>query len=77
MPLYPIPCNPMDCSLPGSSVHVILQVRILKWVAISSPGALPDPWIKPRFPAFQASSLLSEPSGKPIVMAGNQYMLHP
>ena len=28
-------CDPMDCSLPGSSVHAILQVRILEWVAIS------------------------------------------
>ena len=28
-------CDPMDCSLPGSSVHGILQVRILEWVAIS------------------------------------------
>ena len=28
-------CNPMDCSLPGSSVHGILQARILKWVVIS------------------------------------------
>ena len=27
--------NPMDCSLPGSSVHGILQARILEWVAIS------------------------------------------
>ena len=25
----------MDCSLPGSSVHVIFQARVLKWVAIS------------------------------------------
>ena len=24
-------CNPMDCSLPGSSVHGILQARILEW----------------------------------------------
>ena len=29
-------CDPMDSSLPGSSVHGILQVRILEWVAISS-----------------------------------------
>ena len=29
-------CNPMDCSLPGSSVHGILLGRILEWVAISS-----------------------------------------
>ena len=28
-------CNPMDCSLPGSSVHGILQARILEWVPIS------------------------------------------
>ena len=31
----PTLCDPMDCSLPGSSVHGILQVRILEWVAIS------------------------------------------
>ena len=28
-------CDPMDCILPGSSVHRILQARILEWVAIS------------------------------------------
>ena len=28
-------CDPMDCSLPGSSVHGILQARILEWAAIS------------------------------------------
>ena len=27
-------CNPMDCSLPGSSVHGVLQAKILKWVAM-------------------------------------------
>ena len=27
--------DPMNCSLPGSSVHGILQARILQWVAIS------------------------------------------
>ena len=29
-------CNPMDCSQPGSSVHGILQARILEWVAMPS-----------------------------------------
>ena len=29
-------CNPVDYSLPGSSVHGILQARTLEWVAISS-----------------------------------------
>ena len=29
-------CDPMDCSPPGSSVHGILQARILEWVATPS-----------------------------------------
>ena len=32
--LNPTLCDPVDCSLPGSSVHGILQARILEWVAI-------------------------------------------
>ena len=28
-------CDPMDCSLPSSSVHTIFQARVLEWVAIS------------------------------------------
>ena len=34
--------NPMDCSLPGSSIHGIFQARVLEWVAIafSVHGAL-------------------------------------
>ena len=31
----PTLCDPVDCSLPGSSIHGILQARILEWVAIS------------------------------------------
>ena len=31
----PTLCNPMDCSLPGSSVHGIFQARVLEWGAIS------------------------------------------
>ena len=61
----PTLCDPMDCSLPGSSVHEILQARTLEWVA---------------FPFFRGSSRLgsnlgllhcrqillpSEPLGKP------------
>ena len=34
--LGPTLCNPLVCSLPGFSVHGILQTRILEWVAISS-----------------------------------------
>ena len=31
----PTLCKPMDCSLPGSSVHRIFQSRVLEWVAVS------------------------------------------
>ena len=38
----PTLCDPVDCSPPGSSVHGILQARILEWVAIpSSEGIFP------------------------------------
>ena len=33
--LCPTPSNPMDCSLPGSSVHGIFQARVLEWGAIA------------------------------------------
>ena len=63
-------CDLMDCSTPGypvlhylpefaqidSSVHGILQAKILEWVAFLSPGDLLDPEIKPRSPALQADS---------------------
>jgi len=41
----------MDCSLPGSSVHGILQTKVLEWVAIPSPRDLLDPGIELRSPA--------------------------
>ena len=40
-------CDPRDCSPLGSSVHGILQARILEWVATPSSGGLPDPGIEP------------------------------
>ena len=47
-------CNPMDYSLQGSSVHDILQGRILKWVAISCSGDRPNPGIESVSPASSA-----------------------
>ena len=35
---YPTPSDPMDCSLPGSPVHRIFQVRVLEWGAIAFSG---------------------------------------
>ena len=57
----PTLCDPMDCSLPGSSIHGIFQARILEWGAISFSRDLPDPGIEPGSPALQADTLLSEP----------------
>ena len=48
----------MDHSPPGSSVHEILQARVLEWVAM---GNLPHPGIEPRSPALQTNALPSEP----------------
>ena len=41
--LCPTLCNPMDCSLPDSSVHGIFQARILEWVAIPFSRASSQP----------------------------------
>ena len=59
-------CDPVDCSLPGSSVHGILQARILEWVAISFSWDLPDPGIEPGSPTLRADALWSEPQGSPV-----------
>ena len=62
----PALCNAMDCSPPGSSVHEILQARKLGQVAVSSPGDLPNPGIKPvspAAPALQVNSLLLSHQG--------------
>ena len=83
-------CNPMDCSLPSSSVHGIFQATVLEWIAISfssrsswsglpfpSPADLPDPRIKPWSPTLQTDALLSEPPGKSqrlSLLLFNQYM---
>ena len=53
-------CNPMDSSMPGFSVHCILQARILEWVVIPSPKDLPQPVMEPGSPTLQADSIPSE-----------------
>ena len=62
--------NLMDCSLPGSSVHGISQVRILewvKWVTISFSGDLPTPGIKPTSPKLAGGFFTVELPGKPHI----------
>ena len=59
-------CDSMDRSSPGFSVHGLLQVRLLEWIAIPFARGFPDQGIEPGSLALQADSLLSEPTGKPI-----------
>ena len=54
----PTLCDPLDCSLPGSSVHGISQARILEWLPYPSPEYVPEPGVKPVSPAWQTDSLL-------------------
>ena len=63
----PTLCDPMDCSLPGSSLHEILKARVLEWVAISFFRGSSPTRDRTRSPAFQADALTSEPSGNCIV----------
>ena len=59
-------CDPMDCTLPGSSVHVdSLGKNTGVGLPCPPPGDLPNPGIELESPPLLADSLLSEPSGKP------------
>ena len=58
-------CDPMDCSLPGSSAHGVSRQEYWSGLPCPPPGNLPNPGIKPGSAALQADSLPSEPRGKP------------
>ena len=66
----PTLCDPMDCSLPGSSVRGVLQAGILEWVSFPVSRNLPDPGIKlvsSVFPSLQADSLPLSNQGSPFL----------
>ena len=62
--LCPTLCDPMDCSMPGSSVHEILQARILEWAAIPFSWGFSWPtdqtWVS-RGPWIVGGFLIAEP----------------
>ena len=60
----PTLCNPMDCSLPGSSVHEIFQARVRVWVAISFSRGSSRPRDQTQVSHIAADTLPSEPPGK-------------
>ena len=68
--VMPALCNPMDCSLPGSSVHGISRQEYWSELPCPPPGDLPNPGIEPRSHALLADSLLSEPPGNPRHFVG-------
>ena len=69
-------CDPMDCSLTGSSFHGILQARILEWVAISSSRG--SSWPRDWTPVSSISCIAggfstSEAPGKALEYIAPQY----
>ena len=73
----PTPRDPMDCSRPGSSVHGILQVRILEWVAIFYSRVSSQPRDQTRISCIGKWCLFlfflfdtTEPPGKHFYLAG-------
>ena len=69
-------CNSIDGRLPGSSIHGILQARILEWVAIPFSRDLPDPGIEPGSPALAGRFFTTEPPGKWVSWLGFRAILH-
>ena len=63
--LYLTLCDPLDHSLPGSSVLGPLQARILEWVAVPFSRGPSQPRDQTRSPTLQADSLPAEPPGEP------------
>ena len=58
-------CDPTDCSLPGSSVHGILQARILEWVTMPSSRGSSQPRDRAWFSCIADGFFTSEPLGRP------------
>ena len=67
---HPTLSDPMDCSLPGSSVHDILQAGILEWVAMPSSRDLPDPGIEPGLLHCRQSLYRLSHRGSPFMASG-------
>ena len=68
-------CDPMGCSLPGSSVHGILQARILEWVAMPSSRGSSPPWDQTRTSCISCTEALPQGqhhnNGEPKSLSGD------
>ena len=72
---YPTLCDPMDCSLPGSSVHGLFRQEYWSGLPFPSPGDLPNPGIEPGSPVLQTDALPSEPLCNKIGIEENIFNL--
>ena len=65
----PTLCDPMDCSLPGSSVHGNFQARVQSWVAIFFSRISSQPRVWTQVSRIAADALPSEPPGKTLKLS--------
>ena len=76
-------CDSMDCNPPGSSVHGILQVRILEWIAISVSRGSSHSGIEPMSPALaggvqQKQTLIYRMDKQKVLLQSTRhYIQHP
>ena len=66
--------DPVNCSQPGSSVHGILQARILSGLPLPHPGDLSNPGIKllsPEFPSLAGAVLITVTPRKPMLITSH------
>ena len=75
---YLTPCDPLDCSLPDSSVQGVPQARILEWIAISSSRGLS--WSRGQtciscFPALAGEFFAIETPGKPLAWSKHEGLI--
>ena len=70
-------CDPMDCSLPRSSVHGISQARILEWVAISFSRGSSQPRDQTCISCIMGRFFTTEPPGKPCsIISWKSFLTH-
>ena len=68
-------CSPMACGPPGSSVHGILQVGILQWVAISFSRGSSGSRVKPASPALGGEFFTPLPPGKQFYLTFTSHLI--
>ena len=73
--LCPTLCDPVDCSLPGTSSMGFSRQEYWSGLPLPSPGDLPNPGIEPGSPALRADALPSEPPMTAILFLPFSYLV--